>query len=187
MGIRWSVIAPWGVAVVASAVFLMLTMLRMDLQARREEWRRAAVETNQMKVTQATCAQLSKQVAAAERDTERARAFLRQDLLVPRALLALDSARPPGIGIDSITWRTDYLPEGPCVTLEVGGWAATPVERQATRAWDGWVHRLKATLPWEAPLTPLSGPFWSRRRSGTEPTLAFRASLQTRPTPIPAK
>lgn len=187
MGVRWSVVVPFSIAALALAVFVKLTFLRWDLNLRRAEWRRATVEAAQGARAKAACAQLRTQVAAAQRESERARAFLRQDLLVPRALLALDSARPSGIVIDAVSWRTEYLAAGPCIRLDVSGWAATPVQAQATEAWNGWVQSLKATLPWEAPLTPLSGPLWSRRRAGTEPSLAFRATLRTPPTPIPPR
>ncbi len=187
MGGRGSSWEPWCIAGVAFASLMVLATYRMDLNVRREQWRQAAIEAIEIRRIEAACVQLRARVSASERESERARAFLRQDVLVPRAILALESARPPGIGIDAVTWRTDYLAEGPCLTLGVSGWAATPVESQATQAWNGWVQGLKATLPWEAPLTRLSGPFWSRRSGGSEPSLAFRASFQTRPTPIPPK
>ena len=187
MGIRWSVVVPWCIAAVALVVLVRLTFLRWDLNIRREEWRRASVEAMEGAKAKAACAQLRTQVAAAERESDRARAFLRQDLLVPRAILALESARPRGMGIDSVTWRTEYFPAGPCIRLDVNGWAATPVQAQATQSWIVWVQRLSTTAPWEVSLKLQSGPSWSRRGRGTDPSLAFRASFQTRPTPIPPK
>ncbi|MEK7865572.1 MAG: hypothetical protein AAB434_02750 [Planctomycetota bacterium] len=178
---------PWCVAAIALAALVHMAVHRVFLNVRREEWRRASVEDIQTRRLEASCADLRSRIAQSERETERARAFLRQDLLAPRAILTLESARPKGMVMDSVTWRTGYLAEGPCLTLQVSGWAATPVERQAAEAWDGWVLRLKATEPWDAPLTLQSGPFWSRRSVGQEPSLAYHAFFQTLPTPIPPK
>lgn len=179
--------APWCVAMLAFAVVSALRTIREDLDVRREAWSRTMGEAIAVRGVGESCERLRAQIAIAEHEMYRARFFHRQELLVPRALLALHSTIPPGIGIEAVTWRTDWLAEGPCCTFDVTGWAATPLESRAAEAWTAWVTCLRETVPWEVSLAPSSQPVWSRRTIGSEPNLAFRASFHTPPTPIPPK
>ncbi len=182
----WAGLKPWVVAAFAFVAFIYMCFWARDLRIREDARHRAVREWYDSRLATAECAQLAGAIAVAQRETLLAQSFLRQDLLVPRAILALEETRPQGIGVDDVEWHTDYLAQGPCVTLEVRGWAATPYEADASRVWGDWMRRLAVPERWEAGLAPLAGPSWSRRAKGEGPSLAFRARFSTRPTALPS-